>query len=270
MASSAWTIAATPGNDRLARRARRSSAPTGADRPRHHVSGLFIGGRRCLLRCPRGNPDPDTARPLRSLPARLVSECPVRPARESAQGASNGHRRSRSRIRMRAPERRFGACLLGTSTGSPASTSIGCPFAERRAVSGTVTALLLLVLSSHDLGAAATHNRCCVRTKAAARVPAPMRTARAIPIVRHGAGRTGPARSPRRPYGVVPPALAQIIKAVAREMCIFRALRDSRSNRRHAGRGGRRRSQATFASRGAASDTVGTSLRQQSVMTWFW
>jgi hypothetical protein len=59
----------------------------------------------------------------------------------------------------------------------------------------------LLVQSSHDLGAAATHNRCCVRTKAAARAPAPMRTPRAIPIVRHGARRIGPARQPRRPYG---------------------------------------------------------------------
>jgi hypothetical protein len=39
---------------------------------------------------------------------------------------------------------------------------------------------------------------CSSRTKAAARAPAPMRSARAIPIVRHGARRTGPARSPRR------------------------------------------------------------------------
>jgi hypothetical protein len=39
---------------------------------------------------------------------------------------------------------------------------------------------------------------CRSRTKAAARAPAPMRTARAIPIVRHGAKRTGPVRSPRR------------------------------------------------------------------------
>ena len=37
--------------------------------------------------------------------------------------------------------------------------------------------------------------------KAATRAQAPMRTARAIPIVRHGARRTGPARSPRRRSG---------------------------------------------------------------------
>ena len=57
--------------------------------------------------------------------------------------------------------------------------------------------LLLRGQSSHDLDADAAAARCPCRTKAAAGAPAPM-PARAIPIVRHGARRTGPARSPRR------------------------------------------------------------------------
>jgi hypothetical protein len=44
-------------------------------------------------------------------------------------------------------------------------------------------------------------NRCSLRTNAAARAPAPMRTARAIPIVRHRRKAHRTARSPRRRSG---------------------------------------------------------------------
>jgi hypothetical protein len=60
---------------------------------------------------------------------------------------------------------------------------------------------LELVLSSHDLGAAATHNRCCVRTKAAARAPAAYAHRAGNPDrpARRRAHRTGAiAASPKR------------------------------------------------------------------------
>ena len=41
----------------------------------------------------------------------------------------------------------------------------GCRSAARAVMRAPSTGSLLLVLSSHDLGAAATHNRCCVRTR---------------------------------------------------------------------------------------------------------
>jgi hypothetical protein len=57
------------------------------------------------------------------------------------------------------------------------------------------TTQLQLVRSSHHDSRKAVLARCRSRTKAAARAPAPMRTARALPIVRHGATRTRPRRS---------------------------------------------------------------------------
>jgi hypothetical protein len=58
--------------------------------------------------------------------------------------------------------------------------------------------LSLGTMSSHDAGVGSGISDCCCRTKAAARAPASVRIARAIPIVRHGAGCSGPAPSPRR------------------------------------------------------------------------
>jgi hypothetical protein len=59
-------------------------------------------------------------------------------------------RRLPYRCSLPANERPLGRArnaLNWTTSGSPASQSIGCPFAERPAVSRTATALLLLVLS---------------------------------------------------------------------------------------------------------------------------
>jgi hypothetical protein len=103
-----------------------------------------------------------------------------------------------STCRREHPESKTADDRIGTRTSGPQRRRRSCPFAVIAITSNSRTSLSHLVLSSHDLGAAATHNRCCVRTKAAARAPAPMRTARAMPIVRHGAKRTGPVRSPRR------------------------------------------------------------------------
>jgi hypothetical protein len=77
------------------------------------------------------------------------------------------------------------------------------------------------VLQSRNMGRlAATRprpERCCSRTKAAARAPAPMRTARAIRIFRHGARRTGPARSPRRRGDHTPASVSRGMQSCAED-----------------------------------------------------
>ena len=86
-----------------------------------------------------------------------------------------------------------------TSGASPTDWSVP-PLARTRALASTrgaasapSTRLPVLVRSSRDQDVDDAAAGCCCRTNAAMRAPAPMHTARAIPIVRHGwrAHRTG-------------------------------------------------------------------------------
>ena len=79
------------------------------------------------------------------------------------------------------------ALPLRRSSGAPASDD---PFSRNAATRSAPATCMHLVRTSHDVGADPGDERFPNRTKAAARAPASMRAARAIPIVPHGARHT--------------------------------------------------------------------------------
>jgi hypothetical protein len=86
-----------------------------------------------------------------------------------------------------APARALRSLPGWTSRDSSALALTDGSVRDRAVVSPIAAALLLFEQTSHDKDAGAPVGGYRSRTKAAARAPAPMRTPRAIPIVRHGA-----------------------------------------------------------------------------------